>query len=337
MATTSTSTCRHSNNDAYHDEPTADIATTATSHYSTSSSTNNCDTNIHIRIVPSIDDPNRCFIFNIFERDLKPGNVIKMGRFADHHLNDEHISLRSKVVSRMHCELWLEHNGKLYLRDTKSSSGTYVNHMRLTSTQQASRPVEIHDGDLVQLGVDYQDGMEPCYRAVKMRFEINRTTRAATYNAAAFHNLKTLTNSTQVSEQHPTSMSEEDDCCICLYTLKPAQALFVAPCSHSFHFKCIRPLLASYPGFQCPMCRSYSDLRDNEAEDKIVVVEQEQRQQQQHQPLASPRTSNVGSSDIQRPNATASLTLATSVTHMSGMDTAANHHEGMSIMMLYQP
>lgn len=197
--------------------------------------------------------------------------------------------------------------------------------MRLTSTQQTSRPVEIHDGDLVQLGVDYQDGMEPCYRAVKMRFEVNRPARPATYNAAAFHNLKTLTNSTQVSEQHPTSMSEEDDCCICLYGLQPAQALFVAPCSHSFHFKCIRPLLASYPGFQCPMCRSYSDLRDNEAEDKAAVGEEEQQQQ----PLSSPRTSNVGSSDIHRSNAMASLSLATSVTHMSGIDTAANHHEGM--------
>lgn len=209
--------------------------------------------------------------------------------------------------------------------------------MRLTSTQQTSRPVEIHDGDLVQLGVDYQDGMEPCYRAVKMRFEVNRAARPATYNAAAFHNLKTLTNSTQVSEQHPTSSvsSEEDDCCICLYALKAQQALFVAPCSHSFHFKCIRPLLASYPGFQCPMCRSYSDLRGDEeqVEEKVADVVEEQQQQQ---PVSSPRTSNVGSSDIiHRPNPTEPLTLATSVTHMSGMDTAANHHhEGMDNTIL---
>lgn len=202
--------------------------------------------------------------------------------------------------------------------------------MRLTSTQQTSRPVEIHDGDLVQLGVDYQDGMEPCYRAVKMRFEVNRPTRPATYNAAAFHNLKTLTNSTQVSEQHPTSSSsaasEEDDCCICLYALKAQQALFVAPCSHSFHFKCIRPLLASYPGFQCPMCRSYSDLRHNEEEVEEKIADAVEEEQHQQQPVSSPRTSNVGSSDIHRPNQTEPLTLATSVTHMSGMDTAANHH-----------
>lgn len=110
MATTSTSTCRNSTND--HDEPMTGITATATT-TNRPSSTSNGDTNIHIRIVPSIDDPNRCFIFNIVERDMKPGNIIKIGRFADHHLNDEHISLRSKVVSRMHCELWLGHNGKV--------------------------------------------------------------------------------------------------------------------------------------------------------------------------------------------------------------------------------
>ena len=53
---------------------------------------------------------------------------------------------------------------------------------------------------------------------------------------------------------------ELDECCICLYALAPFQALFVSPCSHTYHFKCIRPLLLSYPGFQCPICRTYSDL-----------------------------------------------------------------------------
>lgn len=50
------------------------------------------------------------------------------------------------------------------------------------------------------------------------------------------------------------------DCCICLYAVAPLQALFVAPCQHTFHYKCIRPLLNHYPGFQCPCCRNYSDL-----------------------------------------------------------------------------
>jgi hypothetical protein len=51
-----------------------------------------------------------------------------------------------------------------------------------------------------------------------------------------------------------------DECCICLYSIAPRQALFIAPCSHHFHYKCIRPLLACHPAFQCPLCRSYADL-----------------------------------------------------------------------------
>lgn len=38
----------------------------------------------------------------------------------------------------------------------------------------------------------------------------------------------------------------------------------MAPCAHVWHYKCIRPLLegknSTYPAFQCPNCRAYSDL-----------------------------------------------------------------------------
>lgn len=54
-----------------------------------------------------------------------------------------------------------------------------------------------------------------------------------------------------------------DECCICLFAIAPFQALFVAPCSHTFHYKCLRPLLDRYPGFICPLCRSYADLDAN--------------------------------------------------------------------------
>lgn len=51
-----------------------------------------------------------------------------------------------------------------------------------------------------------------------------------------------------------------DECCICLFAIAPFQALFVAPCSHTFHYKCLRPLLLNHPGFSCPLCRNYADL-----------------------------------------------------------------------------
>ncbi|KAI8379217.1 uncharacterized protein BYT42DRAFT_568033 [Radiomyces spectabilis] len=258
---------------------------------------------IHVRIVPSIENPSRSLIFDIVDRELEAGLYIKIGRFTDRITSPNHISFKSKVVSRAHCELWLENDGKLYLRDTKSSSGTFLNHIRLSAANQESRPTEIKDGDIVQLGVDYQGGQEEIYRSVKMRFEINRTRRPRplSFNMTAFNNLRNLTSPRDSSICNPSSLNPSailspppvsgpddeaklklddtnaavpshstasadvtktdiDECCICLYALAPFQALFVAPCSHSYHYKCIRPLLQSHPGFQCPICRTYSDL-----------------------------------------------------------------------------
>ncbi|KAI9310817.1 SMAD/FHA domain-containing protein, partial [Dichotomocladium elegans] len=228
---------------------------------------------IHLRIVPSIDNPHRSFIFNLVDRELKAGTVIKIGRFTDRNTDADHISLKSKVVSRTHCELWVGSDGKLYLKDTKSSSGTFVNHVRLSSTHQASQPTEIHDGDIVQLGIDYQGGVEEVYRAVKMRFELNHQVQPVAFNTAAFNHIKSLACSPPLSSTSTTDSHEDvEECCICLYALAPTQALFVAPCSHTFHFKCIRPLLQSYPGFQCPLCRGYADLEASVATEAEEVA-----------------------------------------------------------------
>jgi hypothetical protein len=49
-----------------------------------------------------------------------------------------------------------------------------------------------------------------------------------------------------------------------LFSVTIRQALFIAPCSHTFHYKCIRPLIeAHHPSFSCPLCRTYADLEDD--------------------------------------------------------------------------
>jgi hypothetical protein len=83
-------------------------------------------------------------------------------------------AFRSKVVSRSHAEIWCEPGGKFYIRDTASSSGTFLNHIRLSSPNVQSRPQLLKDGDVLQLGVDYQGGAEEMYRCVKMRVEVGR-------------------------------------------------------------------------------------------------------------------------------------------------------------------
>ncbi|EIE90339.1 hypothetical protein RO3G_15050 [Rhizopus delemar RA 99-880] len=73
-------------------------------------------------------------------------------------------------------------------------------------------------------------------------------------------------NEKDYSSQQYKKVNEDvhvEECCICLYAIAPFQALFVAPCSHTFHYKCLRPLLANHPGFVCPLCRHYSDLDAN--------------------------------------------------------------------------
>jgi hypothetical protein len=140
----------------------------------------------------------------------------------------------------------------VHIRDTKSSSGTFVNHIRLSAAGQSSPSHQLVDGDTIQLGVDYQGGVEEIFRAVRMKIEIDKPIQSSAYSLATFHQLKSL--NTQMD------MEAVDECCICLYSIAPRQALFIAPCSHHFHYKCIRPLLASHPAFQCPLCRTYADL-----------------------------------------------------------------------------
>lgn len=67
----------------------------------------------HIRIVPSIENPSRSLVFSIIERDLEVGRIIKIGRFTDRSSIQNHISFKSKVVSRSHCEIWLNNEGKV--------------------------------------------------------------------------------------------------------------------------------------------------------------------------------------------------------------------------------
>ena len=48
-----------------------------------------------------------------------------------------------------------------------------------------------------------------------------------------------------------------------LTLIQPYQSLFIAPCSHVWHYKCIRPIVNDvkiYPHFMCPNCRAVADL-----------------------------------------------------------------------------
>ncbi|KAG6011486.1 hypothetical protein E4U43_008277 [Claviceps pusilla] len=60
----------------------------------------------------------------------------------------------SKVLSRQHAEIYAERNGKIYIRDVKSSNGTFVNGSRLSLENRESDPHELQTADHLELGID---------------------------------------------------------------------------------------------------------------------------------------------------------------------------------------
>jgi pSer/pThr/pTyr-binding forkhead associated (FHA) protein len=87
-------------------------------------------------------------------------NIIKVGRFVGGQApSDDIIMFKSKVISRHHAEVWGV-NGEVYIRDTKSQSGTFLNAMRLSEAGKESKPYRLKPGDIVQFGVDYKGAQE---------------------------------------------------------------------------------------------------------------------------------------------------------------------------------
>lgn len=60
----------------------------------------------------------------------------------------------SKVLSRQHAEIWADRQGKIWIRDVKSSNGTFVNGSRLSQENRESEPHELQTGDHLELGID---------------------------------------------------------------------------------------------------------------------------------------------------------------------------------------
>ena len=60
----------------------------------------------------------------------------------------------SKVLSRQHAEVWADRNGKIWIRDVKSSNGTFINGVRLSPENRDSEPHELRESDTLELGID---------------------------------------------------------------------------------------------------------------------------------------------------------------------------------------
>ena len=80
----------------------------------------------------------------------------------------------SKVLSRQHAEIWADRTGKIWIRDVKSSNGTFVNGQRLSQENKDSDPHELKEQDMLELGIDIvsEDQKTVVHHKVAARVEL---------------------------------------------------------------------------------------------------------------------------------------------------------------------
>ncbi|KAJ7475237.1 hypothetical protein B0H11DRAFT_1728056 [Mycena galericulata] len=84
-----------------------------------------------------------------------PGQRVKIGRQTNAKTSpgERNGYFDSKVLSRQHAEVWEEGN-KIYIKDVKSSNGTFINGERLSAEGLESDPFELKSDDIVEFGID---------------------------------------------------------------------------------------------------------------------------------------------------------------------------------------
>ncbi|VDB85065.1 unnamed protein product [Peniophora sp. CBMAI 1063] len=86
---------------------------------------------------------------------LPPGQRVKIGRQTNAKSvpGERNGFFDSKVLSRAHAEVW-EEGGKIFIKDVKSSNGTFINSERLSPESAESEPFELKTDDIVEFGID---------------------------------------------------------------------------------------------------------------------------------------------------------------------------------------
>lgn len=80
----------------------------------------------------------------------------------------------SRVLSRQHAEVWAQKStGKVFIKDVKSSNGTYINRERLSVENTESEPRELKKNDTLELGIDISgdDGSTLVHRKIAARVD----------------------------------------------------------------------------------------------------------------------------------------------------------------------
>ncbi|KAI8916527.1 hypothetical protein DFJ77DRAFT_460165 [Powellomyces hirtus] len=243
---------------------------------------------IRLQLIPHSDVMGRPALGEVVERAFKEGMTVRIGRQVikdgqptvikgQKQPQENDIWFASKVVSRNHAEMWVK-DGQIYVKDIGSSSGTFLNKMRLSPSGKESRPYPLKEADLIQFGIDYKGKPDDIYKSIMVRIGFydqswvqnqRRKANPVRFRTALKMLLAAANPFASVNNDQADDESAGTDCCICIGAIGPFQALFVAPCSHCYHYKCVHSLLAQSAMFQCPMCRQVANLAASVSTDDL--------------------------------------------------------------------
>ncbi|KAJ7716232.1 SMAD/FHA domain-containing protein [Mycena maculata] len=84
-----------------------------------------------------------------------PGRRVQLGRKSAKSptADKKQVYFDSSVVSRRHAEVWQEGN-KIFIQDTQSANGTFVNGRRLSPEGRDSYRYELKTNDVLEFGTD---------------------------------------------------------------------------------------------------------------------------------------------------------------------------------------
>ncbi|CAG8789614.1 15167_t:CDS:2, partial [Cetraspora pellucida] len=100
---------------------------------------------------------------------------VKIGRMTNKNTHQTQTNgyFDSRVLSRTHAEIWND-NGKIFIRDLKSSNGTFVNGKRISIEDKEGEPIELKNYDTLEFGIDIfsENDRKLLYRKIAATIQI---------------------------------------------------------------------------------------------------------------------------------------------------------------------
>lgn len=118
----------------------------------------------------------------------------------------------SRVLSRSHAEVWADYDtGRVWIKDSKSSNGTYVNSLRLGDEKSESEPHELRKNDIIELGIDIANEEGTSFMHRKISAKVDRISFMSLQAKQPVNQHQYQGSQTRQLQLHPGQMNKQPE------------------------------------------------------------------------------------------------------------------------------